>query len=218
MDKKYLKYLQQFTGAGDKIVEINLQYYKRDFLRLITSIMSIENLSSKNESIPLDLAKQLVDIFKKPIIDEYRKYKKLENKHKKFIIHFAEKKGYNFDINGLSLVNFLEDNINQIIDLFETEKDKGNTTKINVIAYSFNRLHNYLSLLPKSKQPSFHSYTIIVGIICLSFQLIDTEDVYKRDKSTAKSYIEYLNNCTKHICERENNKKEKPIPKYKSKR
>lgn len=217
MDKKYLKYLQQFTDAGDKTEEIILKYYKRDFFILLSTILRLENISaSKKKSIPVELAQNLVDIFKKPIIDEYKKYKRLQHKHKKLILSLATKKKHNFKYGNYSFSDFLDIHIAEIISKYEEVKNSNNKNQ-EMIIIVFNLLYKYLYGYQQKQQLSLYSYTVIVGIICVSFGLFDNEEKYNtlwaKDKTNAKSYAQYLHNCTKHLCERENKKQVKPIPK-----
>ena len=218
MDKKYLKYLQQFTG--NKIVEVNLEYYEKDICALYSYIKFIEYLIDKKEKVPTRVLKKVIKIFKTPIIDDYKNNIELIDKYRnkalelicdlplydfKIIVNSKDLNTNKYVKKVYTFTDFLYQHLPNILQSYTQNKDVN-----QIIKSTFKELHSYLRNIPKSKQFNLYKYTIISGILCVTLGELYTENEYIKSKHKDSTYTQYLHNKTKYVCK---NEKSKLIPK-----
>ena len=93
-------------------------------------------------------------------------------------------------------VNSFYDSLIKEKDLVEIIEDK-----IKFMNVAIRRLYNYVNAVterPKNGFPSEYKMTIIVGLILVSFGLLDTKDKWELSRSKYKLYTAYLNKSVEY--------------------
>lgn len=216
-----------------KRIEIKLQYYQEDFLKIWACDIAIREHIEKGTDIPSDVLKQFYSVFEKPMEDDMNAKTQLIKNATENILLLATELDYNFKIQvkhpkkkeavstfklqsyygvetkSTSQYSIREYSLENFLKKFFSDMRTSESLyeiikdKNLFIKEAYKSLQHYIHDIPKKQPLTTYAQTVIIGILAVNFGLLNTKEAHNSSPSRTH-YTEYLSNGTKYICKKAN--------------